>query len=113
MSGLAFQWAGAVWLAVLILAPALIIALIDGCERRAERQEDVAYRSRALQQFGEWIAVAPGDGSIDDTLTLHWCPLCRTCSWGSQHWVRCGAWRDQDAVLTVTAHEVTRYEVTP
>ena len=106
---IAFQWAGAVWLAVLILALALVFALIA----MSWRQEDVAYRSRALQQFGEWIAVAPGDGSIDDTLTLHWCPLCRTCSWGSEHWVRCGAWRDQDAVLTVTAHEVTRYEVTP
>ena len=107
-------WIGWVWLAALILVPPLLITLVTLGERAERREQDASYRSRELQKFGEWIAAAPGDGSLDDTLTLRWCPLCRVCTWGSQHWVTCGAWRDQPPVTTVTAHGITRWdEVTP
>lgn len=109
MSVLAVQWLGWAWLAFLIVGVPSMVAWFVVGDLRSERRRDAERRSRMLQEFGEQIALAPGDGSRDDSLTLHWCPRCQVCTWGCSHWVSCGAWRKQDRVLTVTAHEVTRW----
>ena len=109
MSVLAVQWLGWAWLAFLIVAVPSMVAWFVVSDLRSERRRDAEQRSWMLQEFGEQIARAPGDGSRYDALTLHWCPRCQVCTGGCSHWVWCGEWRKQDRVLTVTAYEVTRW----